>query len=164
MSNWANIQAKIIKNVDGTTLIKDWKSAGMKLVFTNGCFDLLHIGHIQYLAEAAELGDRLIVGVNSDRSVALLKGADRPIHELQTRMTMLAGLSTVDLVLSFDEETPKNLIKNVQPDVLVKGGDYTIEGIVGSDYVLSLGGQVKSLSFNKGHSTSQIINKIKSGR
>jgi rfaE bifunctional protein nucleotidyltransferase chain/domain len=130
------------------------------VVFTNGCFDILHTGHLRYLQEAKKQGDILIVGVNSDASVSRLKGNKRPIIKLQDRMEMLAGLKPVDFVTFFEEDTPYNLIKTLIPDILVKGGDWKAEDIVGSDIVLSNGGQVKSLNFEDGYATTNIVGEI----
>ncbi len=135
-----------------------------KVVFTNGCFDILHIGHARYLKEAKDCGDILIVGLNSDQSVKKLKGNSRPIISENDRAEMLSHLEAVDFVIIFDEETPLNLIKKIKPDVLVKGGDWKINQIVGSDIVLKNGGEVKSLSFIDGISTSKIIEKIQNLR
>lgn len=131
------------------------------IVMTNGCFDILHPGHISYLNSAAKLGDRLIVAVNSDRSVTSLKGPERPIVACENRMKVLAGLSAVDWVVEFDEDTPETLITAVLPDVLVKGGDYTIEEIAGHKQVLANGGEVRPLQFENNHSTSSIVDSIK---
>ena len=137
------------------------RSEGKKIVFTNGCFDLLHPGHVSYLEEAASLGDVLILGLNTDASVSRLKGANRPIQDERARCILLAALESVSAVCLFDEETPLRLIESVLPDILVKGGDYKEEDIVGADVVKSRGGEVKSLQFLEGYSTSQIISKIK---
>lgn len=135
-----------------------------KIVFTNGCFDLLHLGHIDYLSKAADCGDVLIVGVNSDSSVKLLnKGANRPIQDQTSRATIIAALHFVDIVCVFDEETPYELIKLIQPDVLVKGADYKVEQVAGYDIVLVRGGEVKLIELVKGYSTSGIERKIKGG-
>ena len=131
-----------------------------RIVFTNGCFDILHPGHVEYLEEAKSLGDFLIVGLNSDSSVQRLKGPTRPINNEADRKAMLSALKAVDLVITFDEDTPHDLIRVLQPDVLVKGGDWSVDGIVGSDIVLANGGEVISLSFKDGYSTSNLINKI----
>lgn len=141
--------------------IEDARAHGEKVVFTNGCFDIIHAGHVGYLSEAGALGDRLIVGVNSDESVSRLKGPGRPINPVDRRMTVLAGLEAVDWVVSFGEDTPEQLLEQVQPDVLVKGGDYSIDGIVGADQVLARGGEVKVLSFIDELSTTAIVKKIK---
>jgi len=141
--------------------IKEYKAQGKKVVFTNGCFDLIHLGHIHYLAEAKELGDILIVGVNSDASVRRIKSADRPIKDEQSRMAIIQSLKMVDRAILFEEDTPLELIKSIVPDVLVKGGDWAIDQIVGSEIVLAHGGVVKSLSFIDGYSSTALIEKIK---
>ena len=133
-----------------------------RLVFTNGCFDILHLGHIRYLEQARALGDFLFVGVNSDASVRGLKGPHRPVQNESDRQAILLALKSVDAVQIFSEDTPLNLIKLVQPDVLVKGGDWAVDQIVGRDVVQARGGIVKSLPFVKDHSTSDILKKIKS--
>lgn len=132
---------------------------GEKVVFTNGCFDILHPGHIAYMKQAKGLGDRLIVAVNTDSSVKRLKGDKRPINNLVHRMAVLEGVGAIDWVTWFDEDTPKEIIERLSPDVLVKGGDYTIDTIVGADHVLAHGGEVKVLSFVDGYSTTSIIEK-----
>lgn len=137
------------------------KHHGAKIVFTNGCFDVLHAGHVQYLEAARNQGDILVVGLNSDASVRRLKGSERPVNTQDLRAIVLAGLSAVSYVCIFDEDTPFELIKIIQPDVLVKGGDWPIESIIGADLVLARGGQVKSLVFVDGLSSTNIINKIR---
>ncbi|MGP1939316.1 MAG: bifunctional D-glycero-beta-D-manno-heptose-7-phosphate kinase/D-glycero-beta-D-manno-heptose 1-phosphate adenylyltransferase HldE [Arsenophonus sp. ET-DL9-MAG3] len=136
------------------------RSRGEKIVMTNGCFDILHSGHVIYLANARKLGDRLIVVVNSDASIKRLKGNDRPINSLVQRMTVLGALSSVDWVISFEEDTPQRVISEILPDVLVKGGDYKPEDVIGGEEVLKAGGEVKVLNFEKGLSTTNIINSI----
>ncbi|OBX06317.1 bifunctional D-glycero-beta-D-manno-heptose-7-phosphate kinase/D-glycero-beta-D-manno-heptose 1-phosphate adenylyltransferase HldE [Gallibacterium genomosp. 3] len=138
------------------------KARGEKIVMTNGCFDILHPGHVSYLANARKLGDRLIVAVNSDASVKRLKGDQRPINDLATRMSVLAGLASVDWLVAFEEETPQRLIGEILPDLLVKGGDYKPEEIAGSKEVWANGGDVKVLNFENGYSTSNMIKKIQS--
>lgn len=140
--------------------VNTWKMAQESTVFTNGCFDLLHYGHLHYLAEAASLGKHLIVGLNSGASVQRLKGNHRPIKDDQSRLYVLAGLQMIDLVVIFDEDTPLQLIKHLQPDILVKGGDWATKDIVGSDVVLGNGGAVYSLKFVEGYSTSKLEQKI----
>lgn len=145
--------------------IRQAQKAGERIVFTNGCFDILHAGHVRYLAQARAMGDRLVVGLNADSSVERLKGAGRPVNTWNDRATVLAALESVDWVLPFgenavDQDTPLQLIAQVNPQVLVKGGDYTIDAIVGASHVLAHGGQVKVLEFVEGHSTSGIISKI----
>lgn len=139
----------------------EWRKHGEKTVFTNGCFDILHYGHVHYLADAAGLGDRLIIGLNSAGSVSRLKGPHRPINDEFTRQTMLAALGFVDMVVVFEEDTPLKLIELLAPDILVKGGDWTPDKIVGSDIVLAGGGRVLSLPFVEGYSTTNIEQKIK---
>jgi len=132
-----------------------------KIVFTNGCFDILHRGHIEYLYQAADMGDLLIVGLNSDASVRRIKGPNRPVQDEETRALLLASLSCVTHVVLFDEDTPLKLIQLVQPDILVKGGDYAdLEKIVGYDIVKQRGGEVVALPFVEGHSTTQLLQKI----
>jgi len=132
---------------------------GEKIVFTNGCFDILHPGHVTYMKQAKALGDRLIVAVNTDASVKRLKGDKRPINSLEHRMAVLEGVGAIDWVTHFDEDTPKDIIEALSPDVLVKGGDYSIDTIVGADHVLDHGGEVKVLTFVDGYSTTSIIEK-----
>jgi len=146
---------------DNIEIINRIKADRKKIVFTNGCFDLLHVGHIRYLAQAKKLGDFLIIGLNSDSSVKELKGVDRPINSFEDRATLLTAIESVDLVIMFEEQTPENLIKDIVPDILVKGGDYNIEDIVGYQIVIQNGGQVKTLSFYDGYSSTNYINKIK---
>ena len=146
---------------DNIEIINRIKDDRKKIVFTNGCFDLLHVGHIRYLAQAKRLGDFLIIGLNSDSSVKELKGEDRPINSFEDRATLLSAIESVDLVIMFEEQTPENLIKDIVPDILVKGGDYNIEDIVGYQTVMQNGGQVKTLSFYDGYSSTNYINKIK---
>jgi D-beta-D-heptose 7-phosphate kinase / D-beta-D-heptose 1-phosphate adenosyltransferase len=137
-----------------------WRERGLKVGFTNGCFDILHRGHIAYLAQAREWCDRLIVGVNSDRSVRALKGDGRPVNDLESRALVLAGLRSVDLVVAFDDETPLRLIEAAKPDVLVKGSDYQLDGVVGRDLVEGWGGEVRLADLVEGHSTSATIEKL----
>ena len=146
---------------DNIEIINRIKAERKKIVFTNGCFDLLHVGHVRYLAQAKKLGDFLIIGLNSDSSVKELKGEDRPINSFEDRATLLSAIESVDLVIMFEEQTPENLIKDIVPDILVKGGDYNIEDIVGYQTVIQNGGQVKTLSFYDGYSSTNYINKIK---
>ncbi|MEQ8550840.1 MAG: D-glycero-beta-D-manno-heptose 1-phosphate adenylyltransferase [Cyclobacteriaceae bacterium] len=140
--------------------ILPWRKEGDIIVFTNGCFDLLHLGHIDYLEKAKQLGDRLIVGVNSDESVTELKGEGRPINKAFARLRMLAALEFVDMVISFSEATPSSLIMEVKPDILVKGKDYEIGNIVGADFVMQNGGRVVTIELIEGYSTTEIIKKI----
>ncbi len=145
---------------DAKKVVQQWKSAGHKVVFTNGCFDLLHLGHVLYLEEAKSKGNKLIVAANSDNSVQQLKGKHRPIKDQKNRMHILAALDSVDMVLVFDESTPYDLIKMLVPDVIVKGGDWKPDQIVGADIVMSHGGEVFSLQFVEGYSTTALEKKI----
>lgn len=132
-----------------------------RVVFTNGCFDILHRGHITYLAQARQMGDLLVVGLNSDASVRRLKGPERPVNDEQSRALLLAALEMVDYVVLFEEDTPYNLILKVKPDLLVKGGDYDIDNIVGADFVRQRGGEVCTIPFVQGFSSSSIIDHLK---
>ena len=145
---------------ENLNVINNLKSDKKKIVFTNGCFDLLHVGHIRYLSNAKKLGDFLIVGLNSDESVKILKGQNRPINQFEDRAMLLSALRSVDLVIMFEEQTPENLINKVVPNVLVKGGDYDIEDIAGYHTVIKNGGKVKTLDFYKGYSSTNYIKKI----
>ncbi len=131
-----------------------------RIVFTNGCFDILHAGHVDYLARAADLGDLLVVGLNTDRSVSRIKGEGRPLNDQVARARVLAALSFVDLIILFDEDTPENLVGLISPDILVKGDDYKDKFIAGADHVISKGGQVITLSLLEGFSTSEIMRRI----
>jgi D-glycero-beta-D-manno-heptose 1-phosphate adenylyltransferase len=141
--------------------VKDWQAEGKTVVFTNGCFDLLHYGHLHYLADARDLGDKLIVGLNSADSVRRLKGPHRPINDELTRQHLLAALEVVDAVVVFESDTPLDLIECIAPDILVKGGDWRPDQIVGSDFVLKNGGKVLSLPFVEGYSTTNLETKIR---
>jgi len=142
-------------------LMADARSQGERVVFTNGCFDIIHAGHVTYLEQARKLGDRLVVAVNSDESVRRLKGSGRPINALDRRMAVLSGLEAVDWVVAFDEETPRSLLRVLQPDVLVKGGDYAAESVVGREIVRDYGGEVRVLDFVDDVSTSAIVSRIR---
>ncbi len=141
--------------------IANHKNLKEQVVFTNGCFDLLHVGHLRYLKQAKELGDILVIGLNSDNSVKRLKGDSRPIISEANRREMLLGLKAVDYVLLFEDDTPIQLIEKIAPDFLVKGGDWPVESIVGHEFVLDNGGQVLSLPFSDGFSSTNVIEKIK---
>ena len=159
----SRLEEKIWKDYEEAKVLSDlWKDQGYEVVFTNGCFDIIHRGHLDYLIEARSLGDKLIVGLNSDESVKRIKGKDRPISNMEDRALLLASLLYVDAVVIFEEDTPQSIIEFVVPDVLVKGGDYKKEEIVGGSYVIANGGEVKVLSFTEGYSSSGIIEKIKS--
>ena len=142
--------------------VEDAKAQGERVVFTNGCFDILHAGHVSYLEQAREQGDRLIVAVNGDASVTRLKGPGRPINSVDRRMAVLAGLGAVDWVVSFTADTPESLITLLQPDILVKGGDYGVDQVVGADLVYAYGGEVRVLGLVENSSTTAIVEKIRS--
>ncbi|SER08057.1 D-glycero-beta-D-manno-heptose 1-phosphate adenylyltransferase [Neolewinella agarilytica] len=154
------VQDKLLPLVELSRRRCGWRTYSQDTVFTNGVFDLIHPGHLTYLAEAAALGQRLIVGVNSDESVKRLKGDCRPIMPLAARMQLLAGLFYVDGVIAFDEDTPLELIKSLRPDVLVKGGDYQVDEIVGAKEVRAWGGDVRVLPFLEGYSSTRIIERM----
>ena len=142
-------------------VLEPLREKGKKVVFTNGCFDILHAGHAHYLNECKKLGDLLVVGINSDASVRRLKGDKRPIVPLEMRAYLLSNLKAVDFVIPFEEDTPYNLIKEIRPDVLVKGGDWSLDRIVGRDVVESYGGRVLTIPFAFDISTTKIVEKIK---
>jgi len=152
---------KIKSLQDATLQVKAWQAAGQKVVFTNGCFDLLHLGHVDYLENARNLGERLVIGLNSDSSVSRFKGPERPLQDQNSRARVLAALQFVDLVVFFNEDTPLELISKLLPNVLVKGSDYLAENIVGADVVKKNGGVVKTIDFVPGYSTTRIVEKIK---
>ncbi|HSW70790.1 MAG TPA: bifunctional D-glycero-beta-D-manno-heptose-7-phosphate kinase/D-glycero-beta-D-manno-heptose 1-phosphate adenylyltransferase HldE [Gammaproteobacteria bacterium] len=155
-----SIRKGIVNEVELLSLVQQARSQGKKVVFTNGCFDLIHAGHVSYLQEAKELGDYLIVAVNSDDSVKRHKGSERPINKLAQRMLVLAGLEAVDWVSYFSEDTPESLLRRIKPDILVKGGDYTIEEVVGADIVYAYGGEVRVLRCEEGLSTTSMIQRM----
>lgn len=161
MTHPESIMRKIPDPAELERLIAYWKFKGFRVVFTNGCFDIIHRGHIDYLAKAADLGDVLVIGLNTDASTRRLKGPSRPINDEQGRAMILAGFSFVSCVVLFDEDTPYDLIKKIQPDILVKGADYKPEEIVGYDVVTAKGGKVVTLEYLPGYSTSLIEKKIK---
>ena len=158
--NWNKVESKIYSWDDLKAQRAAWKAVGQQVVFTNGCFDIMHYGHVQYLAQAADQGDKLIVALNSSASIQKLKGPNRPINADETRFHIMASLQFVDAVVEFGEDTPYDLIKLITPDILVKGGDWKPEQIVGSDHVLANGGKVRSLKFVEGFSTTSIEQKI----
>ena len=155
------IKSKIIDIDNITSYLTYWKLKNKKVVFTNGCFDILHRGHVEYLAQAASVGDVLVIGLNSDISVRSIKGKNRPVLDEYARAILLASLSFVTAVILFSEDTPYELIKKVNPDVLVKGSDYKAEDIVGYDIVKANGGEVVTIDFIEGYSTTSIIDKLK---
>lgn len=140
--------------------LREWEKKGNKIVFTNGCFDIIHQGHIDYLAKAKDLGDILIIGLNTDKSVSEIKGKNRPIQDQESRAIILASMQFVDSIVYFSDPTPYKLIKAIQPDILVKGADYKPEEIIGYDIVKQKGGEIKTLEFLEGYSTSAIEKKI----
>ncbi|NNC95955.1 MAG: D-glycero-beta-D-manno-heptose 1-phosphate adenylyltransferase [Chitinophagales bacterium] len=156
MKQLTSIQLKFQDREELSRSIEKWKIKDEKIIFTNGCFDILHVGHISLLAAAKDLGGKLVIGLNSDSSVHTLKGEGRPINDLESRATMLASLKTVDAVISFSEETPIDLIEWIKPDFLVKGGDYLKENIVGAEFVSKYGGRVVIVPLVEGFSTSEL--------
>lgn len=160
MKQLDSIRSKILDCETLPLTLDKWRKEKDVIVFTNGCFDLIHRGHIDYLAKAKEMGDRLIIGVNTDRSVSRIKGEHRPLQDEQSRLFILAAMQFVDAVILFGEDTPYELIRQVQPDILVKGADYKAEDIVGYDIVTSMGGKVMTIEYLPGFSTTAIEQKI----
>ena len=154
------IENKIMSMENAKIQIKKWQNNDEKVVFTNGCFDVLHAGHIKYLFKAKSLGNHLVIGLNTDSSVRILKGKNRPLQDEQDRALILAALEAVDLVILFDEDTPLEIITFLKPDILVKGSDYTIDNIVGAKEIVQWGGKVETIEFVNGKSTSLIIEKM----
>ena len=161
MSRQNNILLKVLELDEAKMQMARWHLKKYKVVFSNGCFDVLHRGHLEYLANSADLGDKLIIGLNSDASVKKIKGPSRPINNEYSRSFSLAALGFIDAVIIFDAETPEELIKSLRPDVLVKGSDYSENEIVGGAFVKENGGEVKTISLTEGFSTTNIIEKIK---
>jgi len=161
MTELNKITDKIKSRKEAEAIAKYWASKGEKMAFTNGCFDIVHRGHIDYLSKAKDLGTKLILGLNTDASVQRLKGPQRPVVDEQSRAILMAALQFIDLVVFFDEDTPYELIKALQPDILVKGSDYNAEEIVGYDILMAKGGKVETIDFVEGFSTSSIVEKIK---
>lgn len=159
MNHLEKIQNKILNKDNLEEWVAECRAKGSKIVFSNGCFDILHRGHVEYLAKAADFGDEMLIGLNTDASVKRLKGPSRPINDEYARAIVLAGLEFISAVVLFDEDTPYNLIKAVQPDVLVKGSDYKPEDIVGYDIVTAKGGRVETIDFVDGYSTTRTIEK-----
>ncbi len=155
---------RILDLVNMQRMANIWRMKGDRIVFTNGCFDILHRGHVEYLEEAATLGDRLVIGLNSDESVRRQgKGPDRPLNDQDSRAKVLAALRAVDAVVIFEEDTPLELVQAIGPDILVKGGDWTEDRIVGAEYVRSYGGLVRSLKLVEGFSTTALIERVRHG-
>lgn len=161
MNHKEYIASKIYSLENLATRLAAWRVHTVNIVFTNGCFDILHKGHLDYLAKAADLGDYLIIGLNSDESIKRLKGADRPIHSVNDRAFALAALGFVSAVIVFEEDSPIKLIESLKPNVLVKGADWEKSKVVGSDFVEANGGRVELIEFLEGYSTSSIIERIK---
>lgn len=154
-------ESKILSLQQAILQVRSWQQDGQKIVFTNGCFDIVHLGHIDYLEKAHALGDKLVLGLNTDASVSRIKGSLRPVVNEYARARLMAALSFIDTVILFDEPTPESLIQAIRPDILVKGDDYSIENIVGADFVMTNGGVVRTIPLVKGYSTTSLIDKIK---
>ena len=163
MSELHKINDKIISLEELKARIESWKANGEKIVFTNGCFDILHRGHVEVLAKTADLGDKLIIGLNSDSSIKKLKKGNRPIVDEKSRALLLAAFSFVDAIVLFSEQTPINLIAEIKPDILAKGGDYEIQEIVGHNIVQRNAGKVITIPLTEGFSSTNIIDKIQNG-
>ena len=161
MINLQNIKSKIYTLPDLVEQSKIWRDKGEKIVFTNGCFDLVHRGHVEVLANTADLGDRLIVGLNSDSSIEKLKGKNRPIIDEMSRAILLASLQFIDAIILFSEDTPHQVIETIVPDILAKGGDYKVREIAGHEVVIENGGSVILVPFIDGFSSTNIVDKIK---
>jgi len=153
-------EKKIHTKAEAVDLVAQLRADGKKVVFTNGCFDIVHLGHVDYLEKARNLGDFLVVGLNTDSSVSRIKGPSRPVCDEKSRSRVMASFGFVDAVVFFDEPTPKELIEAIKPDILTKGKDYTVENIVGADFVIKAGGKVETIPLINGYSTSSVINKI----
>ncbi|MBC7570546.1 MAG: D-glycero-beta-D-manno-heptose 1-phosphate adenylyltransferase [Spirosoma sp.] len=156
-------ETKILTRPQAIERANQWRANGQQIVFTNGCFDIVHLGHIDYLEKARALGHRLILGLNTDASVSCIKGPLRPVVNEYARARLMAALEFIDAVTLFGEETPLTLIEALRPDILVKGDDYTIQTIVGADVVLANGGRVETIALVPGYSTSSLIERIKAG-
>ena len=161
MKHLEKIYDKILDEISLDKKLNLWREEGKSIVFSNGCFDILHRGHVEYLSKAADLGDILIIGLNTDDSVKRLKGPSRPVNDEKARAVLLSALEFVDAVVFFEEDTPYNLIRRIQPDVLVKGKDYKAEDIVGYDIVISRGGKVETIELVDGFSTTKTIEKMR---
>ena len=161
MTQLDKIHTKIKSREEAQKIVKQWSQNSETMVFTNGCFDIVHRGHIDYLSKAKDKGSKLILGLNTDASVQRLKGPQRPVVDEQSRAILMASLQFIDLVVFFDEDTPYELIKALQPDILVKGSDYNAEDIVGYDILMAKGGKVETIDFVPGFSTTSIVKKIK---
>ena len=164
MNHLESITRKIVTLDEAKQIVAEWKSAGEKIVFTNGCFDIIHKGHVSYLSNARDLGTKLILGLNTDESVKRLKGENRPVKELESRALTVASFEYIDLVVPFSDDTPLKVISTLLPDVLVKGGDYKIADIVGAKEVTANGGTVQTIDFVDGFSTTNYFRKLKEGK
>ena len=164
MNHLESITRKIVTLDEAKQIVAEWKSAGEKIVFTNGCFDIIHKGHVSYLSKARDLGTKLILGLNTDESVKRLKGENRPVKELESRALTVASFEYIDLVVPFSDDTPLKVISTLLPDVLVKGGDYKIADIVGAKEVTANGGTVQTIDFVDGFSTTNYFKKLKEGK
>ena len=160
MTNLKLLNNKIISSELILNKVKAWKKNNQKIVFTNGCFDIIHLGHIELLAKASDLGDKLIIGINSDLSVKSLKGKERPVLDEKSRSIIIAALNFVDAVVVFEELTPLKIIKKIQPEIIVKGGDYDEDDVVGKNFISKYDGSVIILPLTKGFSSTSILNKI----
>jgi rfaE bifunctional protein nucleotidyltransferase chain/domain len=160
MTNLKLLNNKIISSELILNKVKAWKKNNQKIVFTNGCFDIIHLGHIELLAKAGDLGDKLIIGINSDLSIKSLKGEERPVLDVKSRSMIIAALNFVDAVVVFEELTPLEIIKKIQPEIIVKGGDYNEDDVVGKNFISKYDGSVIILPLTKGFSTTSILNKI----
>ncbi|WP_266368420.1 D-glycero-beta-D-manno-heptose 1-phosphate adenylyltransferase [Tellurirhabdus rosea] len=154
-------ESKILTRPEAVQQAEAWRAAGQRIVFTNGCFDIVHLGHIDYLEKARSLGDRLVLGLNTDASVSCIKGPLRPVVNEYARARLMAALEFVDAVVLFGEPTPLELIEAVRPHILVKGDDYSVENIVGADFVIQNGGSVQTVALVPGYSTTKLIEKIR---
>lgn len=155
-----NSKNKIASLAQAKNIVSGWQENGDNVVFTNGCFDIVHLGHLDYLEKARNLGDKLVLGLNSDLSISSIKGESRPVIKEESRARLMAGLAYIDLVIIFGDDTPLNLIETLSPNILVKGDDYSVEKIVGAKEVIASGGTVETIELVKGYSTSSIIEKI----
>lgn len=164
MNHLENIKNKIVTPAQLEEKIREWRKEKCKIVFTNGCFDIIHLGHIDYLARAADFGNKFVIGLNTDSSVSRIKGPTRPINDEHSRSMVMAALEFVSAITFFDDPTPYELIKLVQPDILVKGADYKAEDIVGYDIVTARGGSVETIPLVSGYSTTNIESRIRSAK
>lgn len=156
-----NTLYKIVDKAKAAEVIEKWQQLGLRVAFTNGCFDILHPGHVDYLEQSRNLADKLVLGLNTDASVKRLKGPERPIVSELDRARVMASLACIDLVILFNEDTPLDLITTIKPDILTKGGDYALDQIVGADFVINRGGMVIPVHFKQGYSTTSLISQVR---